>query len=93
VTWSGYAFFASLITFLLALLALVLLERLVRRGAPRRRIGWILFDNTYRERHPVRFVFAWIFLVAIWFLCGAVVWLSSDQLDHFVGEKETAHHN
>jgi len=75
VLWPG-------LTALLASLCLVLVHRFIAHRWPKRRLLATLFEKDFRERHPGRFVIAWMAVVCLWLICVAVLYSIAETTAH-----------
>ena len=94
MTWFAWAFMAPVITILMVALILKLVDRSVSRKWPKFRVARVLFDKTFRDRYPAKFMLGWISVIGLWFLCNTAVYLFAEQLSPSVrATHEVAHHH
>jgi hypothetical protein len=73
MTYYAHTIAWPLLTLLLAVICLILLDRLISLKWPKLRFHRMLFNRHFRDRHPVRFVLSWLAVIGVWFACTALV--------------------
>lgn len=73
MTYEAQTIAWPLMTLLLAVICLVLMDRLISLRWPKLRFHRMLFNRHFRDRHPVRFVLNWLVVIGVWLACTALV--------------------
>ena len=84
MTWFAQSFLQPFLTSALV----IALLRVVNARWASLRIYRALFDNRFRDKHPIRFALAWITVIAFWLVCYAFV----SGIAHIVAPAPLAYH-